>query len=105
MNIKKTRRKYVAACLYASLACYCARANSAANRREGVATVDNIMSGTVVLPSYPNPVTTPMTPPFGMSGATGLSNGLPAAGTVAVAVIDQRQRNAKLGRPPRGNHC
>jgi hypothetical protein len=70
-----------------------------------VATVENI-NGTAVLPSYPAHVTTLMTPPFAMSGATGPSNGLPVAGWFGVAVIDQRPRTAtKLGRPPRENHC
>jgi hypothetical protein len=53
--------------------------------------------------------TTLMTPPFGMSSATGLlatrSDAFQIAGTGAVAVIEQRPRTAKLGRPPRGNHC
>jgi hypothetical protein len=62
---------------------------------------------TAVPTSYLTHVTTP---PFGMSGATGLpaanANWLQIAGTDAVAVgADQRPRNAKLGRPPRGNRC
>ena len=67
--------------------------------------MENMTTRTAVLTSYLTHVTTP---PFGMSGATGLpaasSNWVQIAGPDAVAV-DQRPRTAKLGRPPRGNHC
>jgi hypothetical protein len=56
--------------------------------------------------SYPSTGTTLMTPTFGLSDGTGTPalgcNGIQVAAT---AGVDQRPRTAKLGRPPRGNHC
>lgn len=66
--------------------------------------MENAMTDTAVSPSYWTHVTTLMTPPFAMSGATSVSNGLPIAGT-GVVVVDQRPRTVTKGRPPRGNHC
>lgn len=59
------------------------------------------------LASYPTHGTPLTTLPFAMSSGTGVpmirTAGL-QVGDWAVAV-DQRPRTAKLGRPPRGNHC
>jgi hypothetical protein len=69
--------------------------------------VENTTTRTAAPTSYSSNGVTLMTPPFAMSGATGVpavwSTGLQIAGMVAV--VDQRPRTAKLGRPPRGNHC
>jgi hypothetical protein len=70
--------------------------------------VENCIAGTAAFALSPISPTTLMTPPFAMSGGTGVPNGGNAwlqMGVRDVVVIDQRPRTAKLGRPPRGNHC
>lgn len=56
--------------------------------------MESFTTGTAALTSYPTHVATLIAPRIGMFEGTGL----PVA-------VDQRPRNAKLGRPPRGNHC
>ena len=71
--------------------------------------MENMTTWTAAVSSYPISSKIKTAPSFGMSSATGLSavpfQGIAVTGLGVVAGVDPRPDNAKLGRPPRGNHC